>query len=175
MRCWFCSVVYPNALWFLAFWMKYFFVHLEKTNVFGGGHLFQEPILNIHDLTQIHSDMNLPVPDPILLTNSHDGLDGVSVLYFSLCFETVGVLCSLFPGQLKHIERRQWDFYLKMRILKTLWLQSTSFRSWFSSVAWGECVNATLLEWVWNWTDSYRFPQVIWSVPMTLGRTFLLM
>ncbi|NXP88105.1 PSME3 protein, partial [Passerina amoena] len=36
----------------------------------------QEPILNIHDLTQIHSDMNLPVPDPILLTNSHDGLDG---------------------------------------------------------------------------------------------------
>jgi len=36
----------------------------------------KEPILNIHDLTQIHSDMNLPVPDPILLTNSHDGLDG---------------------------------------------------------------------------------------------------
>uniref|UniRef100_A0A8C5KAP8 Proteasome activator PA28 C-terminal domain-containing protein n=1 Tax=Jaculus jaculus TaxID=51337 RepID=A0A8C5KAP8_JACJA len=35
-----------------------------------------EPILNIHDLTQIHSDMKLPVPDPILLTNSHDGLDG---------------------------------------------------------------------------------------------------
>ncbi|KAM5288741.1 proteasome activator complex subunit 3-like [Ctenodactylus gundi] len=36
----------------------------------------KEPILNIHDLTQIHSDMNFPVPDPILLTNSHDGLDG---------------------------------------------------------------------------------------------------
>ncbi|KAF6299460.1 proteasome activator subunit 3 [Rhinolophus ferrumequinum] len=36
----------------------------------------KEQILNIHDLTQIHSDMNLPVPDPILLTNSHDGLDG---------------------------------------------------------------------------------------------------
>uniref|UniRef100_A0A8C2MJE8 Proteasome activator PA28 C-terminal domain-containing protein n=1 Tax=Cricetulus griseus TaxID=10029 RepID=A0A8C2MJE8_CRIGR len=35
-----------------------------------------EPILNIHDLTQIHSETNLPVPDPILLTNSHDGLDG---------------------------------------------------------------------------------------------------
>uniref|UniRef100_A0A8B9UWM3 Proteasome activator complex subunit 3 n=1 Tax=Anas zonorhyncha TaxID=75864 RepID=A0A8B9UWM3_9AVES len=39
----------------------------------------KEPILNIHDLTQIHSDMNLPVPDPILLTNSHDGLDGLFV------------------------------------------------------------------------------------------------
>lgn len=24
--------------------------------------------------------MNLPVPDPILLTNSHDGLDGVRLL-----------------------------------------------------------------------------------------------
>ena len=72
--------------------------------------------------------MNLPVPDPILLTNSHDGLDGVSVLYFPLCSKAIGVLCSLFPGQLKHIERRQWDFYLEMRILKTR-LQSTSFRS----------------------------------------------
>ncbi|XP_015683581.1 proteasome activator complex subunit 3 isoform X1 [Protobothrops mucrosquamatus] len=36
----------------------------------------KDPILNIHDLTQIHSDMNLPILDPILLTNSHDGLDG---------------------------------------------------------------------------------------------------
>uniref|UniRef100_A0A8D0GLE6 Proteasome activator complex subunit 1 n=1 Tax=Sphenodon punctatus TaxID=8508 RepID=A0A8D0GLE6_SPHPU len=36
----------------------------------------KDPILNIHDLTQIHSEMNLPVPEPILLTNSHDGLDG---------------------------------------------------------------------------------------------------
>ncbi|KAB1256084.1 Proteasome activator complex subunit 3 [Camelus dromedarius] len=36
----------------------------------------KEPILNIHDLTQTHSDTNLPVPDPILLANSHVGLDG---------------------------------------------------------------------------------------------------
>ncbi|XP_018410782.1 PREDICTED: proteasome activator complex subunit 3 [Nanorana parkeri] len=36
----------------------------------------KEPMLNIQDLTQIHSEMNLPVPDPILLTNSHDRLDG---------------------------------------------------------------------------------------------------
>ena len=57
--------------------------------------LFQEPILNIHDLTQIHSDMNLPVPDPILLTNSHDGLDGVSVLCFSLYSEAIGSLFSV--------------------------------------------------------------------------------
>lgn len=57
--------------------------------------VFQEPILNIHDLTQIHSDMNLPVPDPILLTNSHDGLDGVSVLYLSLCSWAVGPLSSV--------------------------------------------------------------------------------
>ncbi|MEE6508405.1 hypothetical protein FKM82_020875 [Ascaphus truei] len=32
-------------------------------------------MLNVQDLTQIHSEMNLPIPDPILLTNSHDGLD----------------------------------------------------------------------------------------------------
>ncbi|MBZ3870477.1 Proteasome activator complex subunit 3 [Sciurus carolinensis] len=35
----------------------------------------KEQNLNIHNLTQIHLDMNIPVPDPILLTNSHDGLD----------------------------------------------------------------------------------------------------
>uniref|UniRef100_H2ZYT4 Proteasome activator complex subunit 3 n=1 Tax=Latimeria chalumnae TaxID=7897 RepID=H2ZYT4_LATCH len=38
--------------------------------------LLKESNLNIQDLTQIHSEMNLPVPDPILLTNSHDGMDG---------------------------------------------------------------------------------------------------
>ncbi|XP_030076647.1 proteasome activator complex subunit 3 [Microcaecilia unicolor] len=32
----------------------------------------KDPNLNIQDLTQIHSEMNLPVPDPILLTNCHD-------------------------------------------------------------------------------------------------------
>ncbi|XP_053569284.1 proteasome activator complex subunit 3-like [Bombina bombina] len=35
----------------------------------------KEPMLNVQDLTLIHSEMNLPVPDPIILTNSHDGLD----------------------------------------------------------------------------------------------------
>ncbi|XP_063816128.1 proteasome activator complex subunit 3 [Pseudophryne corroboree] len=35
----------------------------------------KEPMLNVQDLTQIHSEMNLPVPDPIILTNSHDVLD----------------------------------------------------------------------------------------------------
>lgn len=49
--------------------------------------------------------MNLPVPDPILLTNSHDGLDGVSVLYLSLCSEAE-VLCPVFSGQFEHIQRR---------------------------------------------------------------------
>nr|XP_056711828.1 proteasome activator complex subunit 3-like [Euleptes europaea] len=38
--------------------------------------LLKDPILNIRDLTQIHSDMNIPVPDAILFANSHDGLVG---------------------------------------------------------------------------------------------------
>ncbi|KAG8446620.1 hypothetical protein GDO86_014174 [Hymenochirus boettgeri] len=37
--------------------------------------LLKEPMLNVQDLSQIHSEMNLPVPDPIILTNSHDGLE----------------------------------------------------------------------------------------------------
>ncbi|XP_069763396.1 proteasome activator complex subunit 3 isoform X1 [Narcine bancroftii] len=35
----------------------------------------KEPLSNISDLATIHSDLNLPVPEPIILTNSHDGLD----------------------------------------------------------------------------------------------------
>ncbi|XP_019719763.1 proteasome activator complex subunit 3 isoform X1 [Hippocampus comes] len=35
----------------------------------------QEPIINIVELKEIHSDINLTVPDPILLSNLHDGLD----------------------------------------------------------------------------------------------------
>ncbi|XP_073428392.1 proteasome activator complex subunit 3 isoform X1 [Dendrobates tinctorius] len=35
----------------------------------------KEPMLNVQDLSQIHSEMNLPVPEPILLSNSHDGID----------------------------------------------------------------------------------------------------
>uniref|UniRef100_A0A4W3H7Y4 Proteasome activator complex subunit 3 n=1 Tax=Callorhinchus milii TaxID=7868 RepID=A0A4W3H7Y4_CALMI len=35
----------------------------------------KEPLLNIQDLATIHSDLNLPVPEPIVLSNSHDGLD----------------------------------------------------------------------------------------------------
>ncbi|XP_056403846.1 proteasome activator complex subunit 3 [Hyla sarda] len=39
----------------------------------------KEPMLNVQDLSQIHSEMNLPVPDPILLSNSHDGIDAPSL------------------------------------------------------------------------------------------------
>ncbi|XP_077108132.1 proteasome activator complex subunit 3 isoform X2 [Ranitomeya variabilis] len=35
----------------------------------------KEPMLNVQDLSKIHSEMNLPVPEPILLSNSHDGID----------------------------------------------------------------------------------------------------
>ncbi|KAG8565916.1 hypothetical protein GDO81_013030 [Engystomops pustulosus] len=39
----------------------------------------KEPMLNVQDLSQIHSEMDLPVPDPILLSNSHDGIDAPSL------------------------------------------------------------------------------------------------
>ncbi|MBN3308682.1 PSME3 protein, partial [Amia calva] len=38
-------------------------------------HFLKDPILNINELKEIHSEINLTVPDPILLTNSHDGLE----------------------------------------------------------------------------------------------------
>ncbi|KAG9474245.1 hypothetical protein GDO78_004516 [Eleutherodactylus coqui] len=37
--------------------------------------LLKEPMLNVQDLSQIHCEMNLVVPDPIILSNSHDGID----------------------------------------------------------------------------------------------------
>uniref|UniRef100_A0A8C8IWX1 Proteasome activator complex subunit 3 n=1 Tax=Oncorhynchus tshawytscha TaxID=74940 RepID=A0A8C8IWX1_ONCTS len=38
----------------------------------------KEPILNVADLKEIHSEINIKVPDPIILNNSHDGVDVVS-------------------------------------------------------------------------------------------------
>ncbi|XP_071403058.1 proteasome activator complex subunit 3-like isoform X3 [Centroberyx affinis] len=35
----------------------------------------KEPVLNVSDLKEIHSEIKFKVPDPILFTNSHDGLD----------------------------------------------------------------------------------------------------
>ncbi|KAI3365485.1 hypothetical protein L3Q82_010576, partial [Scortum barcoo] len=35
----------------------------------------KDPIINISELKEIHSEINLTVPDPILLSNLHDGLD----------------------------------------------------------------------------------------------------
>lgn len=40
------------------------------------GRFLKEPILNIRDLTQIHSDKDVLVPDPGLLTSSHNRLEG---------------------------------------------------------------------------------------------------
>uniref|UniRef100_A0A8D3A1C2 Proteasome activator complex subunit 3 n=1 Tax=Scophthalmus maximus TaxID=52904 RepID=A0A8D3A1C2_SCOMX len=38
-------------------------------------HFLKDPIINITDLKEIHSEINLTVPDPILLSNLNDGLD----------------------------------------------------------------------------------------------------
>uniref|UniRef100_A0A674BUC9 Proteasome activator complex subunit 3 n=1 Tax=Salmo trutta TaxID=8032 RepID=A0A674BUC9_SALTR len=38
-------------------------------------HFLKDPILNICELKEIHSEINLTVPDPILLSNLHGGLE----------------------------------------------------------------------------------------------------
>uniref|UniRef100_A0A672QV48 Proteasome activator complex subunit 3 n=1 Tax=Sinocyclocheilus grahami TaxID=75366 RepID=A0A672QV48_SINGR len=43
----------------------------------------KDPTINIRELKEIHSEINLTVPDPILLTDIHDGLEGVRS-HFSL-------------------------------------------------------------------------------------------
>lgn len=39
----------------------------------------QDPAINIAELKDIHSEINLTVPDPILLPNLHDGLEAVRI------------------------------------------------------------------------------------------------
>ncbi|XP_049924433.1 proteasome activator complex subunit 3-like isoform X2 [Epinephelus moara] len=38
-------------------------------------HFLKEPILNVTDLKEIHSEIKFRVPEPIIFTNSHDGVD----------------------------------------------------------------------------------------------------
>ncbi|XP_070782584.1 proteasome activator complex subunit 3 isoform X2 [Enoplosus armatus] len=40
-------------------------------------HFLKDPIINISELKEIHSEINLTVPDPILVSNLHDGLEAV--------------------------------------------------------------------------------------------------
>lgn len=44
----------------------------------------QENILNVSDLKEIHSEIQFQLPDPIRFTNSHDGVDMVSLQYILL-------------------------------------------------------------------------------------------
>uniref|UniRef100_A0A1A8H7Y1 Proteasome activator complex subunit 3 n=1 Tax=Nothobranchius korthausae TaxID=1143690 RepID=A0A1A8H7Y1_9TELE len=39
-------------------------------------HFLKDPCINITELKEIHSEINLTVPDPILLSNLNDGLEG---------------------------------------------------------------------------------------------------
>uniref|UniRef100_A0A8C7PW93 Proteasome activator complex subunit 3 n=1 Tax=Oncorhynchus mykiss TaxID=8022 RepID=A0A8C7PW93_ONCMY len=43
-------------------------------------HFLKDPGLNICELKEIHSEINLTVPDPIILSNLHDGLEAVFVM-----------------------------------------------------------------------------------------------
>lgn len=56
------------------------FVHKSVFNLFHVVHI-QEPIFNVADLKEIHSEIKCKVPEPILFTNSHDGIDIVSLKY----------------------------------------------------------------------------------------------
>uniref|UniRef100_A0A8C6UAP8 Proteasome activator complex subunit 3 n=1 Tax=Neogobius melanostomus TaxID=47308 RepID=A0A8C6UAP8_9GOBI len=40
-------------------------------------HFLKDPIINISELKEIHSEIDITVPDPILLPNLHDGLEAV--------------------------------------------------------------------------------------------------
>lgn len=39
----------------------------------------QDPAINIAELKEIHSEINLTVPEPILLSKLHDGVEVVSL------------------------------------------------------------------------------------------------
>uniref|UniRef100_A0A8C7VJU8 Proteasome activator complex subunit 3 n=1 Tax=Oncorhynchus mykiss TaxID=8022 RepID=A0A8C7VJU8_ONCMY len=46
-------------------------------------HFLKDPGLNICELKEIHSEINLTVPDPIILSNLHDGLELLRLLLWS--------------------------------------------------------------------------------------------
>lgn len=49
----------------------------------------QDPIINITELKEIHSEINLTVPDPILLSNLQDGLEAVRLYILMLIMANV--------------------------------------------------------------------------------------
>ena len=65
--------------------LKYVSLYLFCTKVFNIFRVIfiQEPILNLSDLKEIHSEMKLLVAGPMVFINSHDGVDMVR-LHFML-------------------------------------------------------------------------------------------
>uniref|UniRef100_A0A3Q2CIJ7 Proteasome activator complex subunit 3 n=1 Tax=Cyprinodon variegatus TaxID=28743 RepID=A0A3Q2CIJ7_CYPVA len=61
-------------------------------------HFLKDPCINIVDLKEIHSEINLTVPDPILLSNLHDGLEGQNAKKRKLEDGITGTKVFVMPG-----------------------------------------------------------------------------
>uniref|UniRef100_A0A3B4Z6Q0 Proteasome activator complex subunit 3 n=1 Tax=Stegastes partitus TaxID=144197 RepID=A0A3B4Z6Q0_9TELE len=61
-------------------------------------HFLKDPSINITELKEIHSEINLTVPDPILLSNLHDGLEAQNAKKRKLEDGMTGTKVFVMPG-----------------------------------------------------------------------------
>uniref|UniRef100_A0A8C9VUL5 Proteasome activator complex subunit 3 n=1 Tax=Scleropages formosus TaxID=113540 RepID=A0A8C9VUL5_SCLFO len=94
-------------------------------------HFLKDPILNIQELKDIHCEINLKVPDPILLTNSHDGLDAVSTLLPILFFCLAGTKVFVIPGGMMKSNNKLVDLIEKVKPeIRTLIEKCNTVKMW---------------------------------------------
>uniref|UniRef100_A0AAY5KEX6 Proteasome activator complex subunit 1 n=1 Tax=Esox lucius TaxID=8010 RepID=A0AAY5KEX6_ESOLU len=77
-------------------------------------HFLKDPILNICELKEIHSEINLTVPDPILLSDIHDGLEAQNAKKRKL-EDVAGTKVFVMPGGMMKSNTKLVDLIEKVK------------------------------------------------------------
>uniref|UniRef100_A0AAZ3PBV1 Proteasome activator complex subunit 3 n=1 Tax=Oncorhynchus tshawytscha TaxID=74940 RepID=A0AAZ3PBV1_ONCTS len=97
-------------------------------------HFLKDPGLNICELKEIHSEINLTVPDPIILSNLHDGLEAVRLgMEFNTLFNTcmAGTKVFVMPGGMMKSNAKLVDLIEKVKPeIRTLIEKCNTVKMW---------------------------------------------
>uniref|UniRef100_A0A3Q3XFX1 Proteasome activator complex subunit 3 n=1 Tax=Mola mola TaxID=94237 RepID=A0A3Q3XFX1_MOLML len=94
-------------------------------------HFLKDPSINITELKEIHSEINLTVPDPILLSNLHDGLEAQNAKKRKLEDGVTGTKVFVMPGGMMKSNANLVDLIEKVKPeIRTLIEKCNTVKMW---------------------------------------------
>uniref|UniRef100_A0A8C7FES5 Proteasome activator complex subunit 3 n=1 Tax=Oncorhynchus kisutch TaxID=8019 RepID=A0A8C7FES5_ONCKI len=93
-------------------------------------HFLKDPGLNICELKEIHSEINLTVPDPIILSNLHDGLEAQNAKKRKM-EDVAGTKVFVMPGGMMKSNAKLVDLIEKVKPeIRTLIEKCNTVKMW---------------------------------------------